>query len=644
MQDLPPNAGATPKPLGLRAHVASAAWMPAAALQPQRPQLQQPPHCGRLGFTVAGSGAVVVAGAVAFVSHCSSLRGPPRRTWRVARRFFGGGNAVQTEVPAWVHEPPSWLDLDGQLAAATSAEEAAAEAEVATGHGRLSALATGGSSLRLFGAATGEGDEYEMTLDRRDGRSLGISVENDTLVISGVQSDNDSLIAEWNSGRLDQQVSVGARIVEVNGCRKDKSRMMEGLTTHHVLRIKLTSVRFKLWRDNAAWCPYCQKVQLTLEEMRVPYRIEKVNMNCYGSKSLDFLAKNPLGLLPVAEVDGELITESERILEALVCNWRTRSLVPTGREKEVAGLIRLERILSSSWLTWLRAPADGPLREKFVQDLAVVESELVHSEGPYFLGADFSLVECHFAPSLERMAASLAYYKGFRMRQNVGYPRLELWFQAMENRNSYKALASDFYTHAHDLPPQIGGCAPSGENEACRRAIDGVGGGTGPAAWLLPLPVDQPPSPFEPLLANTAAEAAAARHEAAHRVLANRDKVALFSLRALGSRGFPRADARLSDPRAGSSGDAQLTAAVDEALRGVVTHLLGGDGKSLSADAIGPAAWQRGAGVSGGGELGECLAYLRDRIGVPRDMSFPAARQLRAHLNSYIEALSAAAA
>ena len=37
------------------------------------------------------------------------------------------------------------------------------------------------------------------------------------------------------------------------------------------------------------------------------------------------------------------------------------------------------------------------------------------------------------------------------------------------------------------------------------------------------------------------------------------------------------------------------------------------------------------------------MGYLRDRVGVPRDMRFPAARQFRAHLNFAIDAVTAGA-
>jgi glutathione S-transferase len=43
-------------------------------------------------------------------------------------------------------------------------------------------------------------------------------------------------------------------------------------------------VRVTLYRDNHAWCPYCQKVWLWLEEKQIPYKIEKVTMFCYGKK------------------------------------------------------------------------------------------------------------------------------------------------------------------------------------------------------------------------------------------------------------------------------------------------------------------------------------------------------------------------
>lgn len=40
-----------------------------------------------------------------------------------------------------------------------------------------------------------------------------------------------------------------------------------------------------------------------------------------------------------------------------------------------------------------------------------VDAEIGREEGPYFLGWGFSLVDCIFAPFLERIVASIPYYK-----------------------------------------------------------------------------------------------------------------------------------------------------------------------------------------------------------------------------------------
>lgn len=37
------------------------------------------------------------------------------------------------------------------------------------------------------------------------------------------------------------------------------------------------------------------------------------------------------------------------------------------------------------------------------------------------------------------------------------FPNLERWFGSMEGRPVYAGFKSDYYTHAHDLPPQLGG-------------------------------------------------------------------------------------------------------------------------------------------------------------------------------------------
>ena len=68
---------------------------------------------------------------------------------------------------------------------------------------------------------------------------------------------------------------------------------------------KESDVRVTLYRDNHAWCPYCQKCWLWLEEKQVPYKIEKITMFCYGEKEAAYKRLVPSGMLPALSIDGD---------------------------------------------------------------------------------------------------------------------------------------------------------------------------------------------------------------------------------------------------------------------------------------------------------------------------------------------------
>ena len=74
-------------------------------------------------------------------------------------------------------------------------------------------------------------------------------------------------------------------------------------------------------------------------------------------------------------------------------------------------------------------------------------------------------------------------------------------------------------------------------------------------------------------------------------------------------------------------------------MRHVAHALLEGvDGKQAQAAVALTASPDKdnGRGLPGG-PCADSARYLRDRVGVPRDLPFPAARQLRAHLNWLID-------
>lgn len=338
-----------------------------------------------------------------------------------------------------------------------------------------------------------------------------------------------------------------------------------------------SAVRVTLFRDNHAWCPYCQKIWLWLEEKRIPYRIRKVTMFCYGEKESWYKQKVPSGMLPALELDGRMITESDDILIALEQAFGPLSLGMT--DPAILPLRRLERLLFRAWCGWLCQPSRSPRdearnRELFINVVEQVEAAIGQTPGPYFL-SEFSTADVIFTPYVERINASLFYYKGYSLRDN---PRLSAWFDAMESRSTYRGTQSDFHTHAHDLPPQMGGCWENSEPQTIENKKR----------------VDQ--GPWKGLPDVTYPEPETARQEALHRVMKHRENIVRVN---------PAPNELF-----------------DEALRCALTHLMTG------------ATCQPQSGA----EVG--LRYLRDRVSVPRDMSIYAAKRLREALENTASLLS----
>jgi glutathione S-transferase len=332
-----------------------------------------------------------------------------------------------------------------------------------------------------------------------------------------------------------------------------------------------SAVRVILYRDNHAWCPYCQKVWLWLEEKQVPYRIEKVTMFCYGEKEAWYKRKVPSGMLPALELDGRMITESDDILLAL-----ERTFGPLGwsiTDPQVVPLRQLERLLFRAWCLWLCQPSrpavDQRVGEQFVGVVQRVEQALASTPGPFFL-QEFSTADVVFVPYVERMHASLYYYKGYGLRDENPY--LRAWFDGLESRSTYRGTQSDFHTHVHDLPPQMGGCYG---NDLPQTSQNQLRVDRGP--WL-GLPDVAYPEPET------------SRSEVLTRMVKHRENIIKVN--------------------------PAPNEVMDLALRCALTYL-------ITQEPCPPPA---------GADLG--LRYLRDRINVPRDMSIYAAKHLREALEA----------
>ena len=246
-------------------------------------------------------------------------------------------------------------------------------------------------------------------------------------------------------------------------------------------------------------------------------------------------------------------------------------------DPEVLPLRRLERLLFQAWCQWLCVPLQGPSAEHqaaqaFDRMAVAMADALVATPGAFLLG-EISTADLVFVPYVERMGASLAYYKGYGLRRR--HPAIDRWFRALEERSAYLATQSDFHTHAHDLPPQMGGCHADG-SPLQRQLAERIDHGP----WPIGAPGEDDPETSQAEPPDSAALALA-------RVLRHRRTLV----------------ARYKD-----GGDAESFAT---ALRCALTLLI------------------RGTACPPPGGTAAGLRSLAQRISVPRDMPLHSARRLR---------------
>jgi glutathione S-transferase len=323
-----------------------------------------------------------------------------------------------------------------------------------------------------------------------------------------------TIVPSWSSLQKQAQATpTGRALVKEAELRK------QGRGSAHVqntLRLFNSSKppKITLFRDHAGWCPYCEKLMLLVEEKQIPCTIELVPMRSYGDKPREFLQKVPNGLLPAMEVDGQIITESQVIMQ-LLDEWHSedegyKPMIPSN-EKRYDELARLERELFSWWCTLVFRPEGGlggmfgggkkdgmsGSMQGFMDCIQKVDKELLSTRGPWFFGEfDYpSMIDFIYVSHVERMLASVAYWKGLNLRDPKWKLKgLNAWLDAFEKREPYLAFKSDYYTHIKDIPPQYGPGYDGGFEQDREAFFNMILGGD--RSWTLPLSHDDPLQPL----------------------------------------------------------------------------------------------------------------------------------------------------
>jgi len=187
-------------------------------------------------------------------------------------------------------------------------------------------------------------------------------------------------------------------------------------------------------------CPFAQRVWIARNFKGLEDQIKLVPINLQDRPAWYKEKVYPANKVPALEHNNEIKGESLDLLKYLDANFDGPSLLPDDAAKREFAeelLAYTDTFNSSVFTSFKEATTD---KENAAFDY--IESALgKFSDGPFFLGSSFSLVDAAYIPFVERFQAFIADVKKYDITE--GRPKLAAWIKEVNKFEFYNVTKAD---------------------------------------------------------------------------------------------------------------------------------------------------------------------------------------------------------
>ncbi|CAM8957923.1 unnamed protein product [Rhodiola kirilowii] len=175
-------------------------------------------------------------------------------------------------------------------------------------------------------------------------------------------------------------------------------------------------------------CPFTQRVLLTLEEKKIPYKIHLIDVS---NKPQWFLEVNPEGKVPVVKFEDKWIPDSDVITSLLEEKFPLPepSLVSNPEFSSVGSKI------FPAFVKFLKSKDASDGSEQALVDELKALDEHLKAHGPFIYGDKVNAVDLSLAPKLFHLEIALGHFKNWSVPDSL--PHVKNYMKLLFARESF---------------------------------------------------------------------------------------------------------------------------------------------------------------------------------------------------------------